>query len=381
MLGLLVENGPCFVNPDSNSTTLNPWSWNNEGELTSTTTSPRLTEAVNMLYVDQPNQVGLSYDVLTNISVNLVSGDITILNDTDSVPEQNATFLTGTYPSQDGNSTTQGSIASARSLWNFIQSWTQEFPYYMPNDNRVSIATESYGGRYGPAFMAFWEEQNQRIENGTWNDDDGEMKILHLDTLLIINGCIDRQVQWPSYPHMAYNNTYGIQAVNESVYNYMMDAYYGPGGCRDQVARCRELASRFDVNNTGINDTVNEVCADAENFCSSEVRGPYLDYSGRNYYDIRQLDPDPMTQPFYEGFLNQPHVQADLGVPLNWTQSSGTVSTEFRAMGDYPRPGWIEDLAFLLDNDIKVTLMYADADFACNCIKPSHGVRSMLANC
>jgi carboxypeptidase C (cathepsin A) len=317
-----------------------------------------------MLYLDQPNQVGLSYDVLTNISVNLVSGDITILNETDPVPEQNATFLTGTYPSQDGNATTGSSAVSALAIWSFLQTFLQEFPYYMPNDNRISLATESYGGRYGPAFMAFFEEQNQRIENGTWNDDDGENMILHLDTLLIINGCIDRQVQWPSYPHMAYNNTYGIQAVNESVYNYMMDAYYGPGGCRDQVARCRELASRFDVNNTGTNETVNEVCADAENFCSSEVRGPYLQYSGRNYYDIRQLDPDPMTQPFYEGFLNQPHVQADLGVPLNWTQSSGTVSTEFRSMGDYPRPGWIEDLAFLLDNDIKVTLMYADGDYA-----------------
>jgi carboxypeptidase C (cathepsin A) len=317
-----------------------------------------------MLYLDQPNQVGLSYDVLTNISVNLVSGDITILNDTDPVPEQNATFLTGTYPSQDGNATTQGSILSAWALWSFLQTWTVEFPLHMPNDNRISIATESYGGRYGPAFMTFFEEQNQRIENGTWNDDDGEMQILHLDTLLIINGCIDRQVQWPSYPNMAYNNTYGIQSVNESVYNYMMDAYYGEGGCRDQIIQCRELASRFDVNNTGINGTVNEICADAENFCSSEVRGPYLDYSGRNYYDIGQFDPDPMTQPFYEGFLNQPHVQADLGVPLNWTQSSGTVSREFRAIGDYPRPGWIEDLAFLLENDIKVALMYGDRDYA-----------------
>lgn len=32
MLGLLDENGPCHVNADSNSTTLNPFSWNNEGE-------------------------------------------------------------------------------------------------------------------------------------------------------------------------------------------------------------------------------------------------------------------------------------------------------------------------------------------------------------
>lgn len=45
LYGALVENGPCFVGNDSNSTYLNPWSWNNE---------------VNMLYIDQPNQVGYS---------------------------------------------------------------------------------------------------------------------------------------------------------------------------------------------------------------------------------------------------------------------------------------------------------------------------------
>lgn len=31
MLGLLRENGPCYVHSDSNSTYLSDWSWNNEG--------------------------------------------------------------------------------------------------------------------------------------------------------------------------------------------------------------------------------------------------------------------------------------------------------------------------------------------------------------
>lgn len=31
LLGLFVENGPCYVNADSNSTYLSEWSWNNEG--------------------------------------------------------------------------------------------------------------------------------------------------------------------------------------------------------------------------------------------------------------------------------------------------------------------------------------------------------------
>ncbi|KAI6845222.1 Carboxypeptidase S1 [Hortaea werneckii] len=350
MLGLFVENGPCFVNPDSNSTYLSDWSWNNE---------------VNMLYLDQPVQVGLSYDGLQNVTLDLLEGDVTLLNDTDPIPDQNSTFLVGTYPSRDSNRTSLGTENAAIALWHFAQTWFQEFPGYHPNDSRISIATESYGGRYGPAFAAFFEEQNQRIENGSWSVE-GEQYVINLDTLMIINGCIDRPTQWPGYPMMAYNNTYGIESVNETIHEQMLDALYREGGCLDQIEDCRAISVIYDPENIGINETVNEVCQEAENFCSTEVRGPYLQYSGRNYYDIATLDPDPFPAPFYQGYLNQPHVQAALGVPLNWTQSNGAVSSAFRSIGDYVRPGWIEDLAYLLENGIKVTLAYGDRDYACN---------------
>ena len=363
-----------------------------------------------MLYLDQPTQVGMSYDVLANITANLLTGEVTLLNATDDIPEQNNTLLVGTYPSQKVNSTAQGSENGARALWHFAQVWFQEFPAYHPNDSRISIATESYGGRYGPSYTAFFEEQNMKIENGTWTEM-GEMYIIHLDTLMIINGCIDRQVQWPSYPHIAYNNTYGIQAVNQTIYESMMDAYTRPNGCRDQISTCRTLSLASDPQNLGHNTTVNKVCQAAESFCTAHVRDPYTDLSGRNYYDFATLDPDPNPPPvyegvhtpphvqnthgvprprppdsgrnyydfatldpdpnpppFYEGFLNQPHVQSALGVPLNWTQSSGPVSTAFRSIGDYPRPGWLEDLTHLLENNIKVALVYGDRDFACNWI-------------
>ena len=353
LLGLLVENGPCFVNYDSNSTIHNEWSWNNE---------------VNMLYLDQPVQVGLSYDTLQNVTVNLETGRITELNETDAIPEQNATLLVGTYPSQDANNTAFGSRNGAFALWHFAQTWFQEFPAYAPNDSRISIATESYGGRYGPAYSAFFEEQNQKIENGTWQDADGEMYIIHLDTLLLINSCVDRNVQWNSYPHIAYNNTYGIETVNETIYEQMTAAYYGEGGCRDRIYNCRNLSLEYDPENRGHNASVNDVCEDAETFCTAYVRDPYLEYSGRNYYDFATFDPDPMPPPWYEGFLNQQWVQQALGVPLNWTQSSSTVARAFRSIGDYPRPGWLEDLAYLLENGIKVALVYGDRDFACNWI-------------
>lgn len=129
MLGLFVENGPCYVHSDSNSTYLSEYSWNNE---------------VNMLFLDQPVQVGLSYDTLQNITNNLVTGDVEILNSTSPIPEQNTTFLVGTYPSQDSNQTALGSVNAAKAAWHFLQTFTQEFPAYHPNDSRISIATESY---------------------------------------------------------------------------------------------------------------------------------------------------------------------------------------------------------------------------------------------
>ncbi|KAI5864095.1 serine carboxypeptidase [Durotheca rogersii] len=321
-----------------------------------------------MLFLDQPTQVGFSYDTLQNVTRNLFTGQVTVLEPSDPIPEQSVALLVGTFPSQIQQQTARGSRNAAIALWHFAQAWFQEFPGYHPADSRVSISTESYGGRYGPAIAAFFQEQNQRIANGTWNDSDGDNYVINLDTLILINSCIDRQIQWPSYPHIAFNNTYGIQAVNESVYLQMVDALERPGGCRDQIDECRALARARDPENRGVSSEVNEACSAAETFCSNEVRGPYLDYSGRSYYDLASVDPNPFPAPFYQKYLNQPHVQRALGVPVNFTQSSRTVSAAFRGIGDYPRPGWVEDLAELLDGGVKVHLAYGDRDYACNWI-------------
>ncbi|CAK1357690.1 unnamed protein product [Cercospora beticola] len=348
MFGLFAENGPCFVNADSNSTRLAEWSWNNE---------------VNMLYLDQPVQVGFSYDTLQNVTRNLINNTVTLLNETDPVPPQNTTLLTGTFPSRIWENTAFGSQNGAISAWHFAQAWFQEFPGYQPNDTRVSLAAQSYGGRYGPAMMAFFEEQNQRLENGTWEGTEGEQFIIHLDTLMMISGCIDRYVQWPYYPEMAFRgNGYGIEAVNETIYNNMTASV---PECLQKIQDCRDIAAISDPGNLGINTTVNEICEEAETWCTRYVRDPYLDYSGLNYYDISTVTPAPFPAPFHEGFLNREWVQAELGVPLNWTGSSPQASRAYRSIGDYPRDSWLDDLGFLLDNGIKVSIVHGDLDFAC----------------
>lgn len=192
-MGGLQENGPCFIGADSNSTYLNPWSWNNE---------------VNMLYLDQPAQVGFSYDVLTNITVDLLQeGELKKMvptDFTDGVPEQNNTFYVGTMGSQSLGKTANTTVHAAHALWHFAQTWFAEFPAYKPNDDRVSLWTESYGGHYGPGFFKFFQQQNEKINNGTI-DEEGTHYI-HLDTLGIINGLLDNLIQFPSYNQMAYNN-------------------------------------------------------------------------------------------------------------------------------------------------------------------------------
>jgi carboxypeptidase C (cathepsin A) len=351
MSGLFNEHGPCYVNEDSNSTRLSKWAWNNK---------------VNMLYVDQPVQVGFSYDSLRNITKDLLTGRVNTLPASSPVPPQNVTFQTGTIPSGNRNTTSWGSRNAAIALWHFSQVWFQEFPGYHPNDDRISISTQSYGGRYGPAFAAYFQEQNEKIRNGTWEGTEGEQYILNMDTLLIVNGCIDRKVQWPSYPRMAYNSTYGLKTVSEETYKKMVAAYDRPGGCREQIDNCRALASAYDPENVGTNATVNSVCQAAETYCTNNMRDPYLEEAGRDYYDVTQIDPTLFPFPYYSGYLNQPHVLSALGVPLNYTGSSDASSAAFRGIGDYNRPGWIEDLAYLLESGIKVTLMYGDRDFACN---------------
>lgn len=283
------------------------------------------------------------------------------------VPEQNVTFLVGTFPSQLLTTSANGTANAARSLWHFAQVWFQTFPAYKPNDNRVSIWTESYGGHYGPAFADFFQEQNEKIANGTWTEA-GEAYEIHLDTLGIINGCIDTLIQEPSYPHMAYNNTYGIQAINQSVYETAMTAFTQPGGVRDLIETCRTLAAEGDPENQGNNATVNSACSDA-NTATWDVEGPYVEISGLNYYDISGIDIDPFPPNYYIGYLNQPHVQAALGVPVNYTNPGGNAPYyAFQNTGDYPRGGYLEDLSALIDAGIKVAFVYGDRDYACNWI-------------
>jgi carboxypeptidase D len=105
---------PCTVNPDSNTTTLNPWSWNTN---------------VNMLYVDQPSPAGFSFVVPVDGVVDLLSPshDFIPVSSNGDLPETNLTMVKATLSGQGPEQTVTTSKQAARVMWDFAQVWFQEY--------------------------------------------------------------------------------------------------------------------------------------------------------------------------------------------------------------------------------------------------------------
>ena len=106
------QGGPCYINRDSKTLTLNSWSWNNN---------------VNLLYIDQPVQSGFSYDALVSGILQQVPGIYTPEPFTSDPPFQpNSTTTYGTIPSQILSHTANTSQQVARQLYQFTQVWVNE---------------------------------------------------------------------------------------------------------------------------------------------------------------------------------------------------------------------------------------------------------------
>ncbi|KAI9740661.1 MAG: hypothetical protein M1818_004625 [Claussenomyces sp. TS43310] len=319
LMGLLQELGPCFVNSDSNSTYLNPWSWNNE---------------VNMLFLDQPEHVGFSYDTLSNGTWGFQAEDvgasnIILGNFSNGVPEQNATHLVGTFSSQN------------------VNTFSFEFPAYTTNNNRISLWYESYGGHYGPAFFNFFRQQNQKIANGSISEPG--TKYIHLDTLGIINGLVDMLKQFTSWPNMAYNNTYGIEAINKTIYDEMMYTI-NERGCLERLEKCQKAIEKHDPGSGRNIDDIEEFCG-PDKYCNyNDSVGSYQNFSkayNHAFYNIARSRADNFPHPILTAIL-------------------ASTGKAFEATYDIVHGGYLQEISELLESGVKVAFVYGDRDFACN---------------
>ncbi|GAB7350232.1 hypothetical protein MBLNU459_g0885t1 [Dothideomycetes sp. NU459] len=330
LIGLFDELGPCNVTANL-TTQVNPYSW---------------SEVSNMLFLSQPVGVGFSYSEEEIGSLNPVTGSFE--NATEETP-------TGIYPVIDPlaiDTTDMAAIAA----WHILQGFLSALPQLdagVGSNKEFNLWTESYGGHYGPSFYDYFYKQNLKINNGSIAGTP-----LRFNSLGVGNGIIDEYIQAPYYPEFAVNNTYGIKAVNDTVYNYMKFALNMIDGCLDQITLCRS--------NNQTNLAENSLCAEAEVMCRDNVEGPYYAYGGRGVYDIRHPYDDPTPPSYFEEYLNQAHVQNALGVSLNYTDANDDIYFAFQATGDFIYGSFITDIEYLLEQDVRVNLYYGDADYICN---------------
>ena len=360
MVGLFQETGPCEVVEIAQGrlgTKVREWGWDRSS---------------NVLYIDQPNQVGFSYDVATNGSLNLFTGEIKD-PPTDTPPVQPAyTFLNGTFSSNNENNTANTTEIAAHAAWHMLQGFLGTFPQYNPANRMgstqggvvgVNLFTESYGGKYGPAFASLWERQNTLRRNGSVA---GNRTLeIRLTSLGIMQGCVDDLVQGRYYPIFANNNTYGIKALSLVDQQTAASSFSSVGGCQQLIQECRNGVKASDPQNDGDVSIVNQACRAAQEGCRESVIAPFAT-SGRDPYDITQKMPDPFPPSTYLEYLNEADVQAAIGVVVNYTQTNDAVNGVFQETGDGQRGDSINQMAYLLSLGVRIALIYGDRDYLCN---------------
>ncbi|KAJ5093198.1 hypothetical protein N7456_009059 [Penicillium angulare] len=327
LIGLFQEMGPCHINKELESY-LNPHSWN---------------EVSNVLFISQPVGVGFSYSGEQAYDASLRPVNSSSKDAIARYPTINATKIDTTE-------------LAAKATWEILQGFLSALPQLdsTVKSKSFNLWTESYGGHYGPAFFDHFYSENQKLAKGT-------TKGMQLDfnSLGIINGIIDQEIQSSYFPEFAVNNTYGIKAVNDSVYSFMKYANEMPEwGCLAKIQTCKtaDLSTPYGK----------AICAEAAVICKDAVQGPYYAEKNRGSYDIRHPAADPTPPPYFNSYLAKGDVLNAIGVDLNYSQSNPEVLYAFQQTGDLVYTSIIQNLNHLLSLPVRVSLIYGDADYTCN---------------
>ncbi|TLS27457.1 hypothetical protein PpBr36_04472 [Pyricularia pennisetigena] len=347
------HNGPCSVNPDSKTTTLNPNSWNSVS---------------NMIYIDNPVQVGFSHDgVLKPGVLDTQTGDVNLDNPADPT---NWLSVKGTFPSGDKNHMVNTTTTAAKAIFYAMQAFFDQFPQYR-RDN-INIWSQSYGGHYAPAIASLITQEQAKPgsvlqtagSSGSPKNGKRATTAIGVNSIGIINGWVDHVTQAPFLMTYNNNNSYGIKSYSDDTAQKLLTQFNAPGGCMDLSKQCRQIIVDKDAAGLATDPDVVKKCSEATSSCLAMI-GQNDAASGRYTFDMAQVLPLGFPYPYEVGWLNDAGVQSALGVKLNYTKSSSAAAAYFLGSGDLVRP-YSDVVGQLLDQGVKVAMVYGDRDWRCN---------------
>lgn len=237
----------------------------------------------------------------------------------------------------------------------FLEKWFDIFPDYAHDD--IYIAGESYAGQHIPYIAQAIIERNKVTSKEKWN----------LTGLLIGNGWISPVHQYQAYSKFVYNE--GL--------------IRGGTPAADQVDKA--LANCLNV--LGKPGAENSISINScENVLSSILSVTKNDQGCVNMYDIRLRDSYPscgMNWPpdlkTVTPYLRQPDVVAALhinsGKRTGWSECSGAVSSNFRALNSKPS---FQILPGLLESGLPILLFSGAKDLICNHIGTEDMISDMV---
>ncbi|KAL4110569.1 hypothetical protein PRIC1_002260 [Phytophthora ramorum] len=292
MLALLTENGPCHVRPDL-STENNPYSWTNEA---------------NVVWIDQPTNVGFSY---------------------------------GPDPKDADNN--EDNVAE--NLYWFLQGFLERHPELQGRE--FFISGESYGGHYVPAAAQFIAQQNRRRLQ--------EVMHINLQGISIGNGCTNPVIQNPHFIDMA-TNAYNISLVGSDELAALKE---NAVLCGQKMEACQIQPSLCPDADLFCEENVNSVFMTAK-------RNPYdiRQPCETSDTDIIQC----IANDFIAPYLNSPNLRRFLHVDKHvgdWQMCNVEVNYAFADSFDVMM-STSSFVAELLDDGVRVLIYAGDADLECN---------------
>ena len=329
MSELFTEHGPCRIDPDGKTVHDNTFSW---------------SEYSNVVYIDQPVQVGFSYTELIHAFFDEDAEEIVPLRKGEKCPKRAGRC--GQFSKPDTSTTANSTVAAAPAFWLTLQAVMATFPQY--SDHGFHSGSESYGGHYVPIFSKYILDQNALDIAGA--------RRIDLQSIIIGNGWFSPQLQVASFYDFAFGGgeTYDLEVASRRLKQKVHQALHGKGQGLEKLKACETTGS-------------DEVCRAADHFYGEEIEDPWLDETGRDNNDIRELDPSPFPSEHYVHYLQRPQVREAIGAYQAYIEENPTVGEAFDSTGDDARElGILAILRDLAEKGVRVTLYAGDADYECN---------------